>query len=521
MEMRKYFCILILIFGAMVSCRRVPKNYSKEDIPTAQTTPPDMVFVAGDGSLPSFYMGISEECNINYQIYRNWQNMVFLDYPEVNYYSEPQNRDVSDLLQFNDPYYSYYQNHEAFAYYPIVGVSWVQAMDYLQWKGDRLNEKILMDIGITDKKDIWQQTNEQNFNTEAYLCGQYEGLTKKDLPDNNLGGTTRKVRYDDGMLFCTPRLPTEAEWEYALANYPSKPINPKTYANPFSKVAMFPFGHDYYPFIFGRKHGLEFYEHLEQGFPYHVKYDSIPTVPDRLTGAADYNLAAPGIANLEGNVYEWLMDEYTENPEYNSLSFLEYFSKYCSRELPDEWITDGEGYLYEKDSLGRMNFKYFGIPYTAGPHNKPQPFAKHQIGYSKVVGFEREYYDSVKNKIVPNYYQPCTGNYNGFVEFRGYYVVVPYKSNNPWDHCKEMRNSLLLYKDSVGYYYNQALYEETIPYDNTNYHRVVKGGSWRQPDGHKREKMLETEGSPNVGFRAVITYTGIPLFDKKYKVKWR
>jgi hypothetical protein len=485
----------------MVSCRPVPKNYSKDDIPAAQTTPPDMVFVVGDGSLPSFYMGVSEECNINYQIYRNWQKLVYVDEPEVYSQSEPQNRDVSNLLQFNDPYYSYYQNHEAFAYYPIVGVSWVQAMDYLQWKGDRLNEKILFEVGITDEADIVQQINEQNFTTEAYLCNQYEGLTKREIIDTDLGGTTRKVRYDDGMLFCTPRLPTEAEWEYVLATCPAKPINPKTYANPFSKEAMFPFGRDYYPFIFGRKQGLEFYKHLEQGFPYHVKYDSIPTVPDRLTGAGDYNLASPGIANLEGNVPEWLMDEYTDKSQQEKSSIEAHWNNFPV--LEPKYYTDVYGFMLEKDSLGKLPFAYFL------PDKKGQPVKTRRYGYTFRENLR---VDTIyRNPTDPNFIISRFYNYSYTLD-----SIIGYLDNS-----RTIPFYDIVYKHINGKYYSLRVNYDLVKLDTGTHYRVVKGGTWKQPDGHKREKMLENEGSPNVGFRAVITYTGIPLFDKKYKVVWK
>lgn len=523
--------LFILVVLAFMGCRKVPNNYSANELPQAQTTPPDMVFVWGDGSIPSFYMGVSEECNINYQIYRNWQKQIFVDYPEVYTNSEPKNRDVSHLLQFNDPYYSYYQNHEAFAYYPVVGLSWVQAMDYLQWKGDRLNEKILFEIGVHNEGDLYKQQNENNFNTEAYLSGQYQGVVKRDLIDENPYGTTRKVRYNDGVLFATPRLPTEAEWEYALATQPAKPINAKTYSNPFSKEAMFPFGREYYTFIFGQKRGLEFYEHFEKGFLYHVKYDSIPQKPDRLTGAADYDLKAAGIANLEGNVPEWLMDEYTDEPEYNTLSFLDYFTKYCAEITEDTMLYDINGKFSEKDSLGKMPFYIFGIP-NSEDYKTPLYFTRYHAGIWLENGYTKEYLDSTKNKIRAANYNLCytknTINEPEYISYKvsRFYCIV--KRRNP-NGTHTFSNNLCpeyfecyggrIQKDSVGYYYKSFTYKKFT--DTANNYRVVKGGSWKVPNAHKREKMHENDASPNIGFRAVITYTGFPVYKKKYKVKWK
>ena len=58
--------------------------------------------------------------------------------------------------------------------------------------------------------------NEDNFSTQAYLSGQYEGMVKKNLKNLDPNGEpTRRVRLEDGILLPNYRLPTESEWEYA------------------------------------------------------------------------------------------------------------------------------------------------------------------------------------------------------------------------------------------------------------------------------------------------------------------
>jgi hypothetical protein len=59
---------------------------------------------------------------------------------------------------------------------------------------------------------IPNQINEDNFNTDAYLAGQYEGLVKtmlEDLNPNSGSSGTRKVRLEDGIFFrntaCLPK----------------------------------------------------------------------------------------------------------------------------------------------------------------------------------------------------------------------------------------------------------------------------------------------------------------------------
>src|SRR5690625_7743434 len=71
---------------------------------------------------------------------------------------------------------------------------------------------MLIEKGILNPNP--DQKNEDNFNTDAYLAGQYEGSVRKTMKDLQTGGE-RPVNYSDRILLPSYRLPTEAEWEYA------------------------------------------------------------------------------------------------------------------------------------------------------------------------------------------------------------------------------------------------------------------------------------------------------------------
>ena len=77
---------------------------------------------------------------------------------------------------------------------------------------DRVNERILINEGIL-KEDI-EQVDDNTFNTEAYLAGQYEGIVKKNPRnyDPSTGEKSRRIKMRDGLLLPKYRLPTEAEW---------------------------------------------------------------------------------------------------------------------------------------------------------------------------------------------------------------------------------------------------------------------------------------------------------------------
>ena len=133
-------------------------------------------------------------------------------------------RDRYDELSYNDPLVETYFKHPAYDDYPVVGVSWEQTQGYCKWRTDRVNEFILIERGILNPTP--DQKDADVFDTDAYLEGQYEGNVRKNLPDIRTGGE-RSVKFEDGILTPSFRLPTEAEWEYAALALLGNHQNPK------------------------------------------------------------------------------------------------------------------------------------------------------------------------------------------------------------------------------------------------------------------------------------------------------
>jgi len=74
------------------------------------------------------------------------------------------------------------------ANYPVVGVSWIQANNYCDWRTDRLNEKALIDAGILEMDPDQQGDNVFTTISIAEQCGilkSEDDLFRIETVDNN------------------------------------------------------------------------------------------------------------------------------------------------------------------------------------------------------------------------------------------------------------------------------------------------------------------------------------------------
>ncbi|MFN8143678.1 MAG: SUMF1/EgtB/PvdO family nonheme iron enzyme [Bacteroidia bacterium] len=348
-----------------------PKNGGFEVVPyDEQETGPGLVLVEGGtftmgrteqditmdwnniprrATVSSFYMDETEVANVHYLEYLYWITRVFgADYPEVYKRALPDTLVWRDKLAYNEPLVELYFRHPSYQQYPVVGVNWLQANDFCAWRTDRVNEQILIREGILRINP--NQINEDNFNTDAYLAGQYEGLVKSDLIDLNPSSGangTRKVRMEDGILLPRYRLPTEAEWEYAALSQIGNTIYERV-----TDRRQYPWnGH----IVRNKeeKYKGQMMANFKRG-----RGDNMGTA-GFLNDNAD--IPAPvhsywpndfGLYNMAGNVNEWVMDVYRPLSPEDKSDFNPYRGNVFQTQQRDE-----EGAIMEKDSLGRVPMK--------------------------------------------------------------------------------------------------------------------------------------------------------------------
>ena len=326
---------LVFIEGGTFSMGRVEQDvrYDWDNIPRRAT-------------VSSFYMDECEVRNEDYREYLYWLTRVFgADYIEVYKRALPDTLVWRDKLAFNEPLVELYFRHPAYKDYPVVGIDWLKANDYCAWRTDRVNEAILIREGILRINP--NQVNEDNFNTDAYLAGQYEGMVKTDLVDLDPNKDTRKVRVEDGIFLPRYRLPTEAEWEFAALGLIGNTVYERV-----TERRLYPWnGHTI------RNSDEKFIGEMRANFK-RGRGDNMGTagaLNDRADITApvyDYWPNDYGLYCMAGNVAEWVMDVYRPLSMEDNTDFRSFRGNVYKTQLRGE-----EGEIAEKDSLGRVIYR--------------------------------------------------------------------------------------------------------------------------------------------------------------------
>ncbi len=324
---------LVFIEGGTFTMGRVSQDvmYDWNNIPRRVT-------------VESFYMDETEIANVDYKEYLHWIKRVLVTYPEVHRKALPDTLVWRGKLAYNEPFVEMYLRHPSYNDYPVVGVSWLQANDYCLWRSDRVNEMIMIREGILDKDP--NQKDENNFNTDAYLNGQYEGVVRQNLKSLDPNKEERRVMIEDGILLPKYRLPTEAEWEFAATALIGNSYDERVYER-----RIYPWNGDVLRNHQKKYRGVMLANYKRgrgdmMGVAGALNDAGSTTLPVTSFWPNDY-----GLYCMAGNVNEWVLDV------YRPLSFedMEDFNPFRGNVFK-VLETDETGAPVEKDSIGRMKY---------------------------------------------------------------------------------------------------------------------------------------------------------------------
>ncbi len=501
-------------------------NYKKQE------TPPGMVAVEGGtftmgkvqddvmhdfNNMPnqqhvqSFYMDEHEVTNMMYTEYLDWVKRVFdpkeENYKSIYYGALPDTLVWRDRLGYNETMTNYYLRHPAYANYPVVGVNWIQAMEYAKWRTERVNENVLEREGYL-KRDakVLDVTADKTFSTETYINAPtltyggddqivLKGKRGRSKPNAKGVYATRS----SGVFLPDYRLPTEAEWEYAaVANVGNREYNLYKGQKKYPWSGM-------YTRAGNRQMRGDQLANYKQG---KGDYGGIAGWSDDGADITQVVKSYPpndfGLYDMAGNVNEWVADVYRPivDDEANDFNYYRgnvYFKNKIGEDGKIELVTK-DNIKYDTLSNGKVIARNLPGQIAQIPVDENETYLRQNFDRSD----NRNYRDGDKQSS--KYYKFGGGDNED--------ANLELKDN------KRMYNSPIhqVTSDSIGLMvrkYDRSAKRTTLIDDNV---RVYKGGSWRDRaywlDPSQRRFFSQDMATDDIGFRCAMSKVG-PKSNKK------
>lgn len=458
----------------------------------------------------SFYMDETEVTNLMYMEYLDWLKRVFPpdqeNYKSIYEGASPDTLVWRSRLGYNENMTNNYLRHPAFSEYPVVGVNWIQAVEFSKWRTDRVNEKTLEEQRYLKKDAKLEAKPDAMFSTDTYLAAPtktYGGNEEIVLKKGRRGAkdsTNVYAQRTSGLILPEYRLPTEAEWEYAAA----ADVGNREY-NIYKGQKKYPWSGSYTRSGKRKVRGDQLANFKQGKGDYGGIAGWSDDGADITAKVKSYPPNDFGLYDMAGNVAEWVADVYRPivDDEANDFNYFR-GNVYTKHKIGDDGkveIVTAETQVFDTLPNGKVMARNFPGEIATVPVDENETYLR--VNFDK--SDNRNYRDGDKQST--RYF-----NFGGSEEGEKL-------SADKRMYDSPVHNVTIDSLNNMVRKFDKSSKRTTLVNDDV---RVFKGGSWRDRaywlDPAQRRYFPQDMATDYIGFRCAMSRVG-PKADKKKRAR--